>query len=375
MRTRKLSTANFIAKRPPTPRSGVYELYWTFAARRQDIFERRIAAKPAPWTDDPILNEFKFCNVYRAADRVSQYLIKSVAYDNVGDSPADRLFRIVAFRTFSKPSTWDGVIQRLGRGPTVNDLKSGKFEKALDDVKSQQEGLYTGAFILCATKAFGFDEKHRNHVALFKTMFLESDAANRIQECESLEDLVGFLESFPLMGPFMSYQIAVDLNYSDLTHFDENDYTQAGPGALRGIKKAFVDLGDYTAADVIKWMVDRQASEFARLGLEFRGLWGRPLHAIDCQGLFCELDKYCRKAVPHLVSNRTRIKMRFEPNKEGLSLFFPPKWGINHLLPRKPQLDEIGMRSLEFPGLEIEGRPRGKLQVRKSNKTKGKERV
>jgi hypothetical protein len=130
------------------------------------------------------------------------------------------------------------------------------------------------------------------------------------------------------MGPFMAYQTAIDLNYSDLLHFDENDYTQAGPGAARGLKKAFVDLGDYSPADTIRYMVDQQKEEFARLDLPFSGLFGRQLHAIDCQGLFCELDKYCREAAPHLVSNRSRIKARFAPATELPPLFFPPKWGL-----------------------------------------------
>ena len=131
----------------------------------------------------------------------------------------------------------------------------------------------------------------------------------------------------------MSYQIAIDLNYSDLINFDEDDYTQAGPGALRGLKKAFIDLGDYSPSDVIKWMVDSQEVEFQRFELPFSGLWGRRLHAIDCQGLFCELDKYCREAAPELVSARSRIKARFTPSTEPLPLFFPPKWGLNSRLP------------------------------------------
>lgn len=80
-------------------------------------------------------------------------------------------------------------------------------------------------------------------------------------------------------------------------------------------------------------MVDHQAEEFDRLGLPFSGLWGRPLHAIDCQGLFCETDKYCRQAAPELTSARTRIKARFTPAAEPIRLFFPPKWGINDRLP------------------------------------------
>jgi hypothetical protein len=118
--------------------------------------------------------------------------------------------------------------------------------------------------------------------------------------------------------------------------FSENEFTQAGPGALRGIKKCFEDLGDYTPAEIVLWMTERQETEFARLGLPFGGLWGRPLHAIDCQGLFCETDKYCREAAPELASARKRIKARFTPTPEPISLFFPPKWGMNDELPARP---------------------------------------
>lgn len=81
-----------VRKSEPRPRDGVYELYWTFASRRQQAFERRAAGEPAPWTDDPILRAYKFCNVFRAADRVSQYLIREVAYGPEERSTADRLF-------------------------------------------------------------------------------------------------------------------------------------------------------------------------------------------------------------------------------------------------------------------------------------------
>lgn len=312
----------------PTPRRGIHELYWTFASRRQAAFERRLRGAAWPWTDDPILQKFKFCNVYRAADRVSQYLIREVAYGDPSDDIRDRAFQIVAFRTFSNIATWDGVRSALGRAPRVNDLVTGAFERALDQVKSRNGGLYTGAFILCATKAFGFDDKHRNHVALFKRMFFEERVDRRIVGANSFEQVVQALQEYPLMGPFMAYQTAIDLNYSELIAFSENDFTQAGPGALRGLKKAFVDLGDYSPADAILWMVDRQQEEFGALGLPFEGLFGRPLHAIDCQGLFCELDKYCREAAPELLSDRSRIKAKFTASSEPLSLFFPPKWRL-----------------------------------------------
>jgi hypothetical protein len=312
----------------PSPRKGVYEIYWSFASRRNAAFERRLAAQVGPWTEDPILKTYKFCNVFRAADRVSQYMIRDVAYSPDHENYGDRLFQIVAFRTFSKIETWEGIRSYIGRAPTLGDLRLGRFEQALDWVKLRTGGLYTGAFILCANKAYGFDEKHRNHVALFKHMFLNKKLHETIGKARSLEEVVRALETFPLMGPFMAYQTAIDLNYSTFVNFSENDYTQAGPGAVRGLRKAFDNLGDYSASDAIKWMVDRQDEEFGRLGLPFNGLFGRKLHAIDCQGLFCELDKYCREAVPSLASNRTRIKARFVASPNALRLFFPPKWRL-----------------------------------------------
>ncbi|HEY1835707.1 MAG TPA: nucleotide kinase domain-containing protein [Candidatus Saccharimonadales bacterium] len=56
----------------PVPRERIYDLYWYFAAERQRIFTSRIMGKQALWTDDPILAEYKFCNVYRG--RTFSYL-------------------------------------------------------------------------------------------------------------------------------------------------------------------------------------------------------------------------------------------------------------------------------------------------------------
>lgn len=293
------------------------------------MFEARLAGRPKPWTDDPILQTYKFCNVFRAADRVSQFLIRDVAYRRDPDTTkADRAFQIVAFRIFSNIATWRGLTAILGSAPRLDHLRDGSFEKALDQVKAANGKLYTGAFILPVVP--GFDQKHRGHVSLFRHMFLEKACAERILQLPSLEAVVKLLEGFPTIGPFLSYQIAIDLNYSELIDFDENDFTQAGVGAVRGLKKAFVSFGDYTYADTIRLMVDRQDEEFTRLALPFNGLFGRKLHAIDCQGLFCEVDKYCRMAAPELESNRTRIKARYNADAatERIELFFPPKWGL-----------------------------------------------
>ena len=59
----------------------VFDTYWRFASERQEVFMRRVLGKRPPWTADPILGGHRFTNVYRASDRVSQYLIRHVIYD------------------------------------------------------------------------------------------------------------------------------------------------------------------------------------------------------------------------------------------------------------------------------------------------------
>ena len=321
-------TATIATKRPPTPRPGVYELYWEFAAMRQAAFYSRLAGNAGPWSNDPILREYKFCNVYRAADRVSQYLIKNICYSDESLDKANRLFQIIVFRNFSKIETWEKLKNILGHTPTLDDLSSGNFESALTAITKRNQAIYTNAFILCATDAYGRGRKHLNHIAMFQHMFFREDIASEILSAASLQHVYEILHRFPLYGDFMSYQTAIDINYSDLIDFSENDFTVAGPGAIRGIRKVFEDLGDYTPAEIILWMVENQVKEYARLGISFRNLFGRKIHAIDAQNLFCETDKYCRVRMPDLASSRKRIKTRFAPKNQAIVMFFPPKWNL-----------------------------------------------
>ena len=66
--------------------------YWQFATERQDMFFHRLHGDGFV-TDDPILKSFKFTNAYRASDRVSQYLIKRVAYQGL-QTPEEFFFLV-----------------------------------------------------------------------------------------------------------------------------------------------------------------------------------------------------------------------------------------------------------------------------------------
>ncbi len=308
-----------------TPRPEVYDTYWYFAAERQNTFIKRLSGAKAPYTQDPILAQYKFCNTYRALDRETQFLIREVIYSS-SYSPQDTLFRIMLFRLFNKHQTWVALEKLLGE-ISLTTFSPGAYSALLEKIR--EEGpIYGNAFILCANKAFGFDQKHNNHLALLEYTFLRSEMGRKLEEAKSLRELFMVLRELPLIGNFMAYQIAIDMNYSEVFNFSENDFTIAGPGAERGIAKCFSSYEKSDREAIIMYMVENQEKEFQRLGLNFARIGNRPLQAIDCQGLFCETDKYSRVRFPELASNRKQIKASFTPSPAPIEYFFPPKWQI-----------------------------------------------
>lgn len=160
-------------------------------------------------------------------------------------------------------------------------------------------------------------------------MFKKDKIQHKIIEAKNMKEAFDIIKSYPLIGNFMAYQLITDINYSEVVNFSESEFTIVGPGSERGIKKCFLDLEGMSKEDIIKWMYNNQEKEFARLGIKFKKLGDRPLQYIDCQGLFCEIDKYCRQAVPELKSNRVRIKKKYIPNKEKIEYKYPEKWNID----------------------------------------------
>lgn len=309
-------------------REEIYNLYWYFAAERQNIFYKKLNGEKEPWTEDRILKEYKFCNSYRASDRVSQYLLKNVIYNGNEYSKEDMIFRIVLFKLFNKEETWELFINELG------DVKLENFDfdnycSILENAKKEGKKIYTDAYMSCATKAYGFDKKHENHIALVKQMFIIDRLQDKIINAKTMEEAFNYIKEYPLIGDFMAYQLITDINYSEVTNFSEMEFTVVGPGSKRGIAKCFTDLEGMTKEDVIKWMCEHQDEEFERLGIDFKRLGNRKLQYIDCQNLFCELDKYLRKAKPELKSNRTNIKKKYVAKKDKIEYVYPPKWNVN----------------------------------------------
>lgn len=325
-----LKSNRIISRLDPAKTTKAYDTYWKFAFERQNIFYKRISVGEDLYTTDFVLQTYKFTNVYRACDRVSQFLIRNVIYDDVRDrSPSDILFRIMLFKLFNKIETWLLLENEFG-DLSLDNFEIDTFKRFLDEKMNSGTVLYSNAYMMASgCKEFKVTRKHHSHLLLLDLMS-KNRLADQIISCKKMHDAYSLLLDYPLIGRFLAYQYITDINYSPLTDFSESEFTVPGPGARDGIRKCFSSLGGLSETEIIKMMTDRQEYEFDRLGLRFRRIGERPLQYIDIQNIFCEVDKYCRVVHPEIqgLSGRTRIKQKFKPNGNKIDYFFPPKWGI-----------------------------------------------
>jgi hypothetical protein len=328
------STFRFLRPLKPTV---VFATYWKFAVERQEVFFRRLFGDEEPWSSDPVLQQYKFTNAYRAADRVSQFLIRSVIYKGSAD-PRDTFFRIILFKFFNRIDTWELLMKHFGE-VSLSSYSFEAYNEVMTGALAAGRRLYSAAYIMPSGGPNSpYARKHQMHLRLLEQM-TQDELAMRIVECSSMSKAFALLRAYPTIGDFLAYQYVTDLNYSNLTDFNEMEFVVPGPGALDGIRKCFTDLGGLSEAEVIKFIAERQDECLAALGLRFPTLWGRRLQLIDCQNLFCEVDKYARIVHPEFSgrTGRTRIKQKLQPSANKLELWFPPKWGINGFLHKPPE--------------------------------------
>jgi len=304
-----------------------FDVYWRFAAERQRVFHCRVSGMPAPWTSDPILARHKFTSEYRAADRVSQYLIREVIYAGPQD-PQELVFRILLFKIFNRIRTWELLVRHLSARPAWAGYSFAGYDQILGAAMSRGERIYSAAYIV-PNPPFGEARKHGNHLRLIEHAMAAGLPA-AITAARGLREVYELLFALPSLGPFLAYQYAIDIGYTPVSTAEENQFVVAGPGALDGIAKCFADTGGLSPVEVIAWMRDTSHEHFARLGLGFEDLWGRWPTLIDWQNVFCEVSKYTRLSHPHVpgIAGRTRIKQEFRQTPAAIDYRFPPKWGL-----------------------------------------------
>lgn len=335
-----------------------YYLYWM--KQRQDIWWRRYRGKPLRvedgkeiWTNDELLQNHKFTNVYRCLDRVSQYLIKNIVNNDEKYSNRDLAFRIYFFKIFNKINTWEMVNEEFGDFTidVFEDKGHDIAEFLLDKMKSKMT-IFSNAYIMNSHYLLTESCKHKKYFDVFNRFFLWEDTItkekgilDKVLESMSLEEVFNHFMTLPMHADFVSYQYATDFNYSKVINFHENDFVRAGVGAKRFIDKAFTfDKKEASYEGIIEWIADNivklreeYSNRFDEDYISFKPLPGREPTLIDYQNCCCESDKYTRGlgiiGAKEMYTNKNgkavnrRIKNKFVKTKEKIDFDFPKKWG------------------------------------------------
>jgi hypothetical protein len=256
-----------------------YKGFITFVNERHNIYERRMAKMPKPWTKDKILQTYRFCNVEREHDRVTRWLADNWREPNRNDP--DLWFAMVVARNINAPDT----LAQLGY-PVP--WKPARFLKMTEARKAQGLTIYNPAYIIVpSATSMPKDEYLANR--MFSPMWKDR-AKLRPTKKDTLEAFYERLSQYQGMGPFMSAQVIADLKYAPPLQRAADWWTFAkpGPGSKRGMNRLLGrDVrGGISEAVWYAALLELQAA--------MKGKLTPNLHAQDLQNCLCEYDKYER---------------------------------------------------------------------------------
>lgn len=217
--------------------------FFAFARERHNIYLRRVAGEPRPWTDDVILQRGRFTNVYRELDKTTVWFKKHVR-EPLRSKP-EVLLATVLFRWFNRITTGEALFIQRGLFTPATAFETFLVDGDIAGLKSSilsycGKGPYvTGAFIINTPQgmtkldgvlwAFGEFARTSNWMDIAKEMLREKSY--------TMENVHGWLLQFPRLGAFMAYEIVTDLRHTDclLDASDASSWANPGPGAKRGL--------------------------------------------------------------------------------------------------------------------------------------------
>lgn len=218
--------------------------FFEFIYDRQSVWHNRFILKqPRPWTKDDMLNTFKFCNVYRELDKGTQHVIEKVI--DIPISEEAKIFNIIFYRRFNIFNFFGDIIPK----PAVPRRFDFEFyEKTLDGAIRIGRKVFSEAYMFCGIPMFPHHRPSDKHVQVLLAM---EDLAkgwddfwDKFVSCKSIEQVTNLMQTLPLVGRFLAYQMAVDISYFK-KYPDVNTFVVVGPGAKGGIEHLFGKSKNY----------------------------------------------------------------------------------------------------------------------------------
>lgn len=298
---------------PTAEQTASWPAYLYFVCERERVRLFKEAGDVATWTDDPILQKYKFTCVRRKDDRMSQWFIKHLI------KPCwrrpDLWFTLLVARLIN----WPPMLQRLiDQGVLPCSPSEFDAQRFIDTVENYKEGgckVFGDAYMVYPTRMNPGSNKSES-----LAKYIIGDAIKHEHDIDfslwdaqmggepSIARFVTQLSECFGISTFIAGQVAADLTY-DLGHLgDAADlYTWAplGPGSQAGLNwlhgkplSAKWEQTDFNHA--LMRARDRVIEE---LGIE-----DVTLH--DIQSTFCEYGKYART-----LAGTGKPKSLYKPQK------------------------------------------------------------
>lgn len=237
-------------------------------------------------------------------DATCQYMIRYVIKAG-SQEPAELVFRVVLFDTFTRIDTWEYIVQELG-APTWATYDRREYAQVLGQAREDGMPLYTGSFQK-PSPDYGYKIAFMNHLHALERLM--EDLPGRLVSATRMADLFSWLRTFKGMGDFNAYQLLLNLSYTGLGEFSDADsFVILGCGARAGLNRCFSHgiSSHAKELEVVRWMQRTQRDHFSRLGLSCTlGPPGSPFHEMgvcDIEHTLCEVDKVGYTQSPHLIS-------------------------------------------------------------------------
>jgi len=270
--------------------------FFGYARERYTILRKRRAGHAAPWTSDPVLQQYRFCNVFREDDRVTEWFRENIRKP-LGTGYT-RLFRAtVVFRYLNRIETGERIRDPLLTCLTA-DLLLGEIELRLRQLVQQREKILGPAYMI---KTPVGKDKVTGLLEIWRDIFSHEEQIVKTARVEqSIRGLTEALAERYFCGPFMAYEIATDLRHSPFLGRASDTLTWAnpGPGAMRGAARVLGDeasslsRGNTGDVDLVQSIMGELLSA-SRDNTHWPSGWPR-WELREVEHTLCEFDKYER---------------------------------------------------------------------------------
>ncbi len=260
-------------------------LFLNFVMKRELIRVRRKAGQPYPWSDDDILNTYRFTNIRREDDAVTKWVRDNWRKPNAKDK--DLWFALMVARFINQPLT----LERLGY-PVPFDPK--KMLAVLGAPNPGGVSIWRVAYMVRSDTEYAGQPKANYLVEAQFIPAWEKRAMMRPLGDESLNSYhMRLMDQLYGMGSFMAAQVVADLKHVQplKSASDWATFAASGPGSRKGLNAVMGRELDEP------WTEDKWRLAHARLiealapSIKSKEL-GLKLDAQDWQNCLCEFHKW-----------------------------------------------------------------------------------